>query len=127
MMSLPSATSSALFLNPIQLLDYIRFIAAEMAGGRYPYVRYDEAADGGQLVERVRQAGDGVGFGPHYVHDMRNLSDRPAVSVHAYSAPLTCMTYYDIDPDGGLSRLLTVATDDPEPAVRVPGLGTPAA
>ena len=139
MMSSPSATSSALFLNPVQLLDYTRFAAAEVAGGRYPYVRYDESerwhqrlyrdrrvdlwliswlpaqgtqlhdhggsagaftvltgelseaisaptAGGARLVERVRRAGDGVGFGPRYVHDVRNLSDRPAVSVHAYSA-----------------------------------------
>jgi len=180
MVSPRPAAGSALFLNPIQLLDYTRFVAAEMAGGRYPYVRYDEserwhqrlyrdrrvdlwliswlpeqgtqlhdhggsagaftvlsgelseavhvpAAGGGGLLERTRKAGDGVGFGPRYVHDVRNLGDRPAVSVHAYSAPLTSMTYYDLDPDGRPSALLTLATDDPEPAVRFSGSGSPAA
>jgi len=34
------------------------------------------------------------------VHDVRNLSVAPAVSVHAYSKPLTSMTCYDLA-DGG--------------------------
>lgn len=170
-------SDSALYLNPVQLIDFTRFVAAEVAAGRYPYVRYDEAerwhqrlyrdrrvdvwliswlpsqgtelhdhggssgaftvlsgelaeaipAGGGRLTERVRRAEDSIGFGPHYVHDVRNLSDRPAVSVHAYSAPLSSMTYYELGPAGQLSRLLTVATDDPEPAVRLPGCDKPAA
>lgn len=175
-----AASSAALFLNPIQLLDYVRFVAAEVTAGRYPYVRYDEserwhqrlyrdrrvdlwliswlptqgtqlhdhggsagaftvlsgelseaiqvpAAGRGSLLERTRRAGEGVGFGRHYVHDVRNLGDRPAVSVHAYSAPLTSMTFYDLDPDGGLSAVLTLPTEDPEPAVGLAGRGEPAA
>ncbi len=55
-----------------------------------------------------------VGFGAHYVHDVRNLSDAPAVSVHAYSPPLTTMTYYDLA-DGVLEPITTLATEDPEP------------
>jgi mannose-6-phosphate isomerase-like protein (cupin superfamily) len=34
-------------------------------------------------------------FGPHYVHDVRNTSDAPAVSVHVYSPPLSVMNRYD--------------------------------
>jgi quercetin dioxygenase-like cupin family protein len=163
---------AARYLDPGQLLDYTRFVAAEVAAGRYPYVRYDEsgrwhrrlyrdhrvdlwliswlpaqgtqlhdhggsagaftvlagelaeavhAAGSHRLVERTRRAGDSVGFGPHYVHDVRNLGDGPAVSVHAYSAPLTSMTFYDLEPDGRLATLLTLATDDPEPVVGLPG------
>jgi hypothetical protein len=177
-----SASRSALFLNPVQLIDYTRFVAAEVMAGRYPYVRYDEserwhqrlyrdrrvdlwliswlptqgtqlhdhggsagaftvlagelaeaihaprtAPAGGSLLERTRRTGESVGFGRHYVHDVRNLSNRPAVSVHAYSAPLTSMTCYDLDPAGRLTALLTLATEDPEPAVVLPGRGEPAA
>jgi hypothetical protein len=78
----------------------------------------------GELAEAVHQdgvlreyrhgVGTSVGFGAQYVHDVRNLSDTPAVSVHAYSRPLSAMNYYDLD-DGALVRLATVETDDPEP------------
>jgi hypothetical protein len=77
------------------------------------YVRSGRAA--GTLREREHRAGRSVGFDSRYVHDVRNLSDAPAVSVHAYSPALTSMTYYDVD-DGALVELGTVATDDPEPA-----------
>ena len=66
----------------------------------------------------VRAAGESVGFGSRYVHDVRNLSSEPAISVHAYSPPLTSMTYYDVD-GGELVPIRSLATDDPEPAVDV--------
>jgi hypothetical protein len=69
----------------------------------------------GSLTEYERADGASIGFGPRYVHDVRNLSDRPAVSVHAYSPPLSTMNFYDIDDAGHLQRLATLATDDPEP------------
>src|SRR5438094_6894516 len=78
---------------------------------------------GPTLRDNVRVAGDSVGFGAHYVHDVRNLSDAPAVSVHAYSPPLTTMTFYDVDDFGRLQTLATLATDDPEPVVELPGIG----
>ncbi len=40
-------------------------------------------------------------FGPDYVHDVRNESAGPAVSIHAYSPPLTSMRRFDVS-DGGL-------------------------
>jgi len=154
-------------LNPVQLVEYTRFVAAEVSVGRYPYVRFQEGErwhqrlytdrrvdvwliswlpsqgtelhdhggsagaftvlsgelaeaihrPGRGLLERARPAGESVGFGPRYVHDVRNLSDRPAVSVHAYSAPLTTMTYYDVSALGALRRLRTLRTDDPEPGL----------
>jgi hypothetical protein len=76
------------------------------------------------LVEHQRLAATGVGFGARYVHDVRNLSDLPAVSVHAYSPPLTSMNFYDLGERGELLRLATVATDEPEPDVVAPGAGT---
>jgi len=37
-------------------------------------------------------------FGPWYVHDVINASVQPAVSVHAYSPPLTSMRRFDFGP-----------------------------
>ena len=36
-------------------------------------------------------------FGAEYAHDVRNVSLAPAVSIHAYSPPLTSMEEYDLD------------------------------
>jgi predicted metal-dependent enzyme (double-stranded beta helix superfamily) len=49
-------------------------------------------------------AGGVTGFGPHYIHDVRNTSDAPAVSVHVYSPPLQVMNRYDLV-DGELVAL----------------------
>ncbi len=52
------------------------------------------------LVTRV-DAGDVRAFGPRYVHDVRNSAAASvAVSVHAYSPPLSTMTRYDLTPSG---------------------------
>ena len=71
----------------------------------------------GTLTERVVTAGrDGLResadeltpgrvrfFGPHYVHQVTNTGDRPAVSVHVYTPGLSWMNRYEIA-DGGLRR-----------------------
>ena len=36
-------------------------------------------------------------FGPDYTHDIRNVSLAPAVSIHAYSPPLSEMNEYELD------------------------------
>jgi hypothetical protein len=158
------------YLNPVQLVEYTRSFADEVAAGRYPYVEYDaehrwhqrlyrdqrvdiwliswlpsqgtqlhdhggssgaftvltgELSEAvyrkhptdGSLTEHRRSAGAAVGFGARYVHDVRNLAAEPAVSVHAYSPPLTSMNFYDVGDGGVLARLATLATDDPEPDV----------
>ncbi|MEZ0578216.1 cysteine dioxygenase family protein [Nocardioides sp. MH1] len=49
--------------------------------------------DGGlQLVRH--EVGDGKAFGAGYAHDVRNDSDRPALSLHAYSPRLSTMTRF---------------------------------
>jgi hypothetical protein len=150
-----------------QLIEFSRFYALEVAGGRYPYVHFDEderwhqriyrdqridiwviswlptqctdlhdhggssgafsvlsgrlreaVVTGGRAREHERTSGQAVGFGPRYVHDVRNMSDAPAVSVHAYSPPLKIMNYYDLA-DGRLEPIASVVTDDPEPAVEI--------
>jgi hypothetical protein len=52
-------------------------------------------------------------FGVGYVHDVYNPYDEAAVSIHAYSPPLTSMSYYEETPSG-LSLLRTDATTIPE-------------
>ena len=39
-------------------------------------------------------------FGPWYIHDVMNTSVQPALSVHAYSPPLTSMRRFDFGPGG---------------------------
>jgi len=47
-------------------------------------------------------------FGPHYIHDVRNTSpDSVAVSIHAYSPPLTAMARYELTAGG----LVVTATE----------------
>ena len=49
--------------------------------------------DGGlQLVDLG--VGDGKAFWAGYAHDVRNATDRPALSLHAYSPRLTTMTRF---------------------------------
>lgn len=43
-------------------------------------------------------------FGANYVHDVRNVSLAPAVSIHAYSPPLNEMNEYEMDRTGLLLR-----------------------
>jgi len=43
-------------------------------------------------------------FGPDYAHDVRNVSLAPAVSIHAYSPPLTDMNEYELDGSGLVQR-----------------------
>jgi predicted metal-dependent enzyme (double-stranded beta helix superfamily) len=45
--------------------------------------------------DRTVAAGQVRGFGPRYVHDVRNAASAPAVSVHVYSPPLTVMNRYE--------------------------------
>jgi Cysteine dioxygenase type I len=155
-------------LTPLELVEYTRFLAAEVASGRYPYIDYNAerrwhqriyrdrrvdvwliswlptqgtqlhdhggsagaftvvsgelseavyvarpSARRGALSERTHPSGRSVGFDGRYIHDVRNTSDAPAVSVHAYSHPLTSMNYYDVS-DGELTHIATQETDDPE-------------
>ncbi|WP_375001825.1 hypothetical protein [Aeromicrobium sp. CTD01-1L150] len=71
-----------------------------------------------RLVDNDRNAGDTIGFGEHYVHDVRNVHEQTAVSVHAYSPPLDQMNFYDVERDEAgrrhLTRIAHLWTDDPE-------------
>ena len=61
----------------------------------------------GRVLAKPVGAGGSRSFGPGYIHDVRNAATSAvAVSVHAYSPPLTTMTRYDLTP-GGLVKLDT--------------------
>jgi hypothetical protein len=62
----------------------------------------ERAAPGGLPSASAVTLGPGAvrSFGPRYVHDVRNSYRRPAVSVHAYSPPLTMMRRFELTPEG---------------------------
>ena len=49
------------------------------------------------LATRRLRAGSSAGFPLGHVHDVGNPDPTPAVSVHAYSPPLSAMSYYAVD------------------------------
>ena len=51
----------------------------------------------GGIRARPLHAGRSQGFRLGHVHDVINSSAMSAVSVHAYSPPLTVMSYYEVD------------------------------
>jgi predicted metal-dependent enzyme (double-stranded beta helix superfamily) len=64
-----------------------------------------------RLLSRRLPAARSVSFAPGHVHDVTNRAAAPAVSVHAYSPPLTAMSYYAVEPPGRLRRTRTVLTE----------------
>ena len=51
------------------------------------------------LRRRLLRAGRGATFRLGHVHDVSNRAPGSAVSVHAYSPPLSTMSYYEVDGD----------------------------
>ncbi|KGI69531.1 cysteine dioxygenase family protein [Mycolicibacterium rufum] len=75
--------------------------------------------DGEQLRHRRLAAGDQAAFPLGWVHDVVWARDTitvtgPTLSVHAYSPPLTAMSYYDVSERNTLRRKRTELTDQPE-------------
>jgi predicted metal-dependent enzyme (double-stranded beta helix superfamily) len=58
------------------------------------------AAGHGQVRQRTVARGSIRSFGPRYVHDVTNAFAEPAVTVHAYSPPLTAMRRYELTESG---------------------------
>ncbi|HZQ34029.1 MAG TPA: cysteine dioxygenase family protein [Mycobacterium sp.] len=74
---------------------------------------------GDQLRQRTLTAGDQAAFPLGWVHDVTWAPAEPAtvgptLSVHAYSPPLTAMSYYEITERDTLRRVRTELTDTPE-------------
>ena len=70
-------------------------------------------AASGRLSQRRLGQRQVIAFGPGHVHDVAHGGDAAATSIHAYSPPLTAMTYYTAT-DYGLIARQTVAIDGPE-------------
>lgn len=68
------------------------------------------------LGTRRHTAGDSVGFGTDYLHNLVNVSTEPTVSIHAYSPPLRAMNFYCWLPTG-MHHLRKISCDTPEPEV----------
>ena len=81
--------------------------------GRFDAVLAMQASLRANLLYPALSAPVKVGFDARRVHDVRNVEAEPAVSVHAYSPPLTSMTFYDLA-HGRLVASARVLTDDPE-------------
>jgi len=71
--------------------------------------------DGALLRRRQLSAGDQAGFPLGWVHDVvwapTDTPAAPTMSVHAYSPPLTAMSYYEVSEHNRLRRRRTVLTD----------------
>ena len=73
--------------------------------------------DGEQLRHRRLAAGDQAAFPLGWVHDVTWApgDQAPALSVHAYSPPLTTMSFYEVTERQTLRRVRTALTETPEP------------
>jgi hypothetical protein len=95
---------------PTELHDHAGSLGAlTVVSGVLEEQRWVPAAGG--LRTRRLVAGRAAGFGLGHVHDVVNPAAGHAVSVHAYSPPLTAMSYYAVDPGGALRRTRTELTD----------------
>ena len=64
------------------------------------------ARDGRPALDtRPVPRGSVLSFGPDYVHEVRNDSTEPSVSIHAYSPPLTSMRRFDVAASGLLRAI----------------------
>jgi hypothetical protein len=61
-------------------------------------------ADAVSIASRTFEVGQHGTFGPNHIHDVLHVNGRPAVSVHAYSPPLTGLTFYDRSEFGFVAR-----------------------
>ncbi len=76
---------------------------------------YEFRWDGEQLRRRRLDAGDQAAFPLGWVHDVvwakATTSPGPTLSVHAYSPPLSAMSFYEVTARGTLRRDRTELTD----------------
>ncbi|WP_338893534.1 cysteine dioxygenase family protein [Rhodococcus sovatensis] len=76
---------------------------------------------GAGLKRRRLDAGDQASFPLGWVHDVMRAPaadiptpEAPTLSVHAYSPPLTAMSYYEVTDKSSLRRTRSELTDEPE-------------
>lgn len=69
------------------------------AAGAYVVVTgelIEESRRGGAASDLLLEKGDDRAFGAGHIHNMTNVGDTPALTVHAYSPGLTEMTPYEL-------------------------------
>jgi predicted metal-dependent enzyme (double-stranded beta helix superfamily) len=71
---------------------------------------------GGPPRRLPHSAGEAFGFDASHVHRMRKDDAALAVSIHAYSPPLSRMGAYEVDADGALRRRSISAAEELRPA-----------
>ncbi len=107
--------------HPTELHDHAGSLGAlTVLSGSLTEFRWDGRA----LRRRRLEAGDQAGFPLGWVHDVvwaprtvgrpASAGKSPTLSVHAYSPPLTAMSYYDVTDRNRLRRSRTELTDRPE-------------
>lgn len=111
--------------EPTELHDHAGSLGAlTVLSGSLAELRWDGRA----LRRRRLEAGDQAGFPLGWVHDVVwapgtiagtgsgpvRAGTSPTLSVHAYSPPLTAMSYYEVTDDNRLRRRRTELTDHPE-------------
>jgi len=70
--------------------------------------------NGATLLRRRLDAGDQAAFPLGWVHDVGAVDDQQTLSVHAYSPPLTAMSFYEVTARQTLRRTRTELTALPE-------------
>ena len=72
--------------------------------------------DGTRLRHRLLESGDQAAFPLGWVHDVASTGNAllETLSVHAYSPPLTTMSYYEVTPRQTLRRVRSEITATPE-------------
>jgi rhodanese-related sulfurtransferase len=66
----------------------------------------------------VARPGEPRAFGSEYTHDVRNVSLAPAVSIHAYSPPLTEMNEFELEGGHLIPRSLTAEAAQDRPKTK---------
>jgi quercetin dioxygenase-like cupin family protein len=69
------------------------------------HVREDRLCLAGQPRSRIAGPGEQLFVPPTAIHRVLHAGHGPAVTIHAYSPPLTRMGSYCVGPDGELQRL----------------------
>ncbi len=68
----------------------------------------------GHRIAKQRRTGTATVVPPRVIHDVNGAGDGPAVSIHAYSPPLTTMNFYDVGAAGRPQLVDTAQVDGPE-------------
>jgi Cysteine dioxygenase type I len=79
-------------------------------------VREERLALGGDPLVRTFDSGDSFHLGVSAIHRIMHAGDGPAVTIHAYSPPLTRQGVYRTAADGALERDAQPFTEELRPA-----------